>query len=48
MEHDIRLSLENLEKILKESKTIGNNETLIKAHIEPGELVITIDSKGTK
>jgi hypothetical protein len=41
-EREIRLSTEELEKLLKKVKLIAPNEALYEARIEPGELVVKI------
>lgn len=42
MERKIRLSIEELEKILQTAKVIKSDETLHDGHMEPGELVLTV------
>jgi hypothetical protein len=41
-ERDIRLSLEEVETLLRNAKLIETDETLYRAWIEPGELVIKV------
>jgi hypothetical protein len=41
-EKEIRLSMEEVEKILKKAKLLGANEAISQIHIEPGELIVTI------
>jgi len=41
-ERELRLSLEELQTLLKKSKLVKANEVLYEARIEPGELVIKV------
>jgi hypothetical protein len=41
-EKEIRLSLEELETLLKSARLIKAGETVYEARIEPGELVIRV------
>ena len=42
MERQLRLSMEELERLLEDADLIDGGEAISQVHIEPGELVITI------
>ncbi len=48
MQRTIRLEISDLEKLLKLQGIISESEHLHDAHIEPGELVITVLSEDDK
>ncbi len=48
MQRTIRLEITELEEMLKDLGTINQGEHLHDAHIEPGELVITVLSEDGK
>jgi hypothetical protein len=41
-EREIRLSIEELQKLLKKSKLVKSKEAVYETRIEPGELVIKV------
>lgn len=41
-EREIRLSIDDFETLLRNDKVIESNETVYRAWIEPGELVIKV------
>lgn len=41
-DRELRLSLEELQNLLKTTKLIKNNEVVHEAYIEPGELILKI------
>jgi len=43
MDRDIRLTITDLENILREAGQIKNGEAITEVRIEPGELIITGD-----
>ncbi len=41
-ERELRLTIEELQTILKKAKLVKVNEEVYRARIEPGELVVTV------